>query len=101
MEPGCNLLGDIGSVARVPLVDNEVDLDLVLYGFIHNFSGILDHLRVQHSADRLVNREGFGIGFLIAHPKGSDKPDGYLLSGVKKFPLTLVNRFRSGGSQVQ
>jgi len=34
MEPICDLLGDQGGVAAGAVVDDEVDLDLVLYGFV-------------------------------------------------------------------
>ncbi len=68
MDSVIDLLGDQGGVAAGAVVDNQVNLDLVLHGLVHDFSGILDHLRVQHAADHFVKREGFGIGFLIAHP---------------------------------
>ena len=57
-------------------------LDLVFCRLVHNLNGILDHLQIQHARDHFVN--GLGIGFLVAHPKGSDKPDNYLLSLVEK-----------------
>ena len=34
--------------------------------------------------DHLVKGEGLGIGFLVAHPQGSDEPDDHLVSGVEK-----------------
>jgi len=68
MEPVSDLLGDQGGVAVGPVIDNEVHRDLVFYSLVHDFNGILDHLRIQHAIDHFVKREGFGIGFLVAHP---------------------------------
>ncbi len=75
MEPVGDLLGNQRGVAAGAVVDSEIHLDLVFYGLIHDSGGILDHFRIQHAIDHFVKREGFGIGFLVAHPKGSDKPD--------------------------
>ena len=86
MEPVGDLLGDQGGVAAGAVVDNEVHLDLVFYGLVHDLNGILDHLRIQHAADHFVEREGLGIGFLIAHPEGSDEADDNLLAGVEEHP---------------
>jgi len=85
MQPVGDLLGDQGGVAAGAVVDNEVHPDLVFYGLVHDLYGILDHLRIQHAADHFVKREGFGIGLLIAHPKGSDKTDDCLLSRVTSY----------------
>ena len=84
MEPVSDHLSDQGGVAAGAIVDNKVHLDLVFYSLVHDLNGIHDHLRVKHAADHFVKREGFGLGFLIAHPKGSDEPDDHLASRVEK-----------------
>ena len=55
MEPAGDLLGDQGSIAAGAVVDDEVDLDLVLYGLIHDFGRVLDPLQIQHAGDHLSN----------------------------------------------
>ena len=47
MEPVGDLLGDQGGVAAGAVVDDEIYLDLVLYGLVHDLNGILDHLRAK------------------------------------------------------
>ena len=84
MEHFGDLLGDQGEVAAGAIVDDEVDLDLVLHGFVHDFCRILDHLRIQHAADHFVKREGLGVGFFVAHPQGSDEPDDDLVPRAEK-----------------
>ena len=46
-----DLLGYQGGVAAGPVVDYEIYLDLILYGFSRNSNGVLDHLRIQHAID--------------------------------------------------
>ena len=53
-----NLLGDQGGVAAGSVVDDEIDLDLILYGLVHDFGRVLDHLRIQHAGDYFVEQEG-------------------------------------------
>jgi hypothetical protein len=84
MEPFGDLLGDQAGVAAGAVVYNEVHLDLILYGLIHNQNGIFDHFRVQHAGDHFVKREGLCIRFLVAHPKGRDEPDDNLFPRVEK-----------------
>ena len=84
MEPIGDLLGDQGGVAAGAVVDDEIDLDLVLYGLVYDLCRVLDHLRIQHAGDHLVEREGLGVGFLVAHPQGSDEADDHLIPGVEK-----------------
>ena len=74
-----DLLGDQGGVAAGAVVDDEVDLDLVRNGLIYDFCRVFDNLRIQHARDHFVKREGFGIGFLVAHPQGSYEADNHLL----------------------
>jgi hypothetical protein len=59
MESICHLLGDQGGVAAGLVVDDEIDLDLLLYGLVHDFCLVFDHLRIQYAADHFVKREGF------------------------------------------
>ena len=61
-----------GGVAADAVDHDEIDLDLVFYGLVHDFGRVLDHLRIQHVWDHFVEREGLGVGFLVAHPEGSD-----------------------------
>lgn len=63
MEPVGDLPWGLGGVSASEVVDNEVHLDLLL---IHDFNGILDHLRAQYAAAQFVNEEGLGIRLLIA-----------------------------------
>ena len=93
MDPVGDLLGDQGGVAAGPVVDNEVHLDLVFYSLVHDLNGILDHLRVQHTADHLVDREGLGIGFLVGHPKGRDKSNDCLFPRVEEHLIDLSKLF--------
>jgi len=79
-----NLLGDQGGVAAGSVVDDEIDLDLILLGLVHDFGRVLDHLRIQHAQDHFVKRERLGVGFLVAHPQRSDEADDHLFSGVEK-----------------
>jgi hypothetical protein len=83
MEPFANFLGNQGGVAAGAVVDDEVDLYLVLLGLVYYFRRVLDHLRIQHARNHFVEGECLGIGFLVAHPEGSDEPDNHLASGVK------------------
>ncbi len=92
-EPVRDLLGDQGGATPGAVVDDEVYLDLVFYSLVHDLTGILDHLRVQHAIDHLVKREGFGVGILIAHPKGSEKPDNYQRARVEKLRPYLSKLF--------
>ena len=104
MEPFCNLLSDQRGVAASAVVDNEVQLDLFFYGLIHNPSSVFDHLRIQHAAHHFVEWKGFGIGFFIARPEGSDKPDDHLVSGVEKLRShlgKLLPQRRQPGPQVR
>ena len=89
MEPFGDLLGDQGGVAAGAVVDDEVDLDLVLYGLVYDFGRVLDHLRIQHPRDHFVEWEGLGVGFLVAHPQGGDEADDRLFSGVEKLRSRL------------
>ena len=68
MQPVGDLLGDQGGVAAGAVVDDEVHLDLVLYGFVYDFCRVLDHLRIQHARGHFVEGEGHRVGFLVAHP---------------------------------
>ena len=94
-------LGDYRGIAAGAFIDDEIYLDLVLHGFIHDFGRILNHLRIHHAGDQFVEREGLGIGFLVAHPQGSNKPNDCLFPRVKNSDPTLPNCFLNGGSQVQ
>ena len=49
MEAFGDLLGDLGGVAAGAVVDDEIHLGLVLYGLVHDFCRVLDHLRIQHA----------------------------------------------------
>ncbi len=51
-------MGDRAGVAAGAVVDNEVHLDFILCGLLRDPRGILDRLRVQHSANRLVMQVG-------------------------------------------
>ena len=83
MEPICDLLGDQGRVAAGAVVDDEIDLDLVLYCLVYDFCRVLDHLGIQHPRDHFVEWECLGVGFLVTHPEGGDEPDDCLISGLK------------------
>ena len=84
MQPFGDLLSDQGGVAASAVVDDEIDLEPVPYGFVYDFGRILDHLRIQHAGDHFVEWEGLGVGFLVAHPQGGDEADDHLFSGVEK-----------------
>ena len=47
MEPVGDLLGDQGSVASGAVVDNDIYLDLLLYGVIQDFDDIFDLPRIR------------------------------------------------------
>ena len=51
------LINQVG-VAPGAVFDDEVDLDLVLYGFVHDFCRVLNHLRIQHARDHFSEGEG-------------------------------------------
>jgi hypothetical protein len=91
MEPVSDFLGDQGGVAAGAVVDDEVDLDLVLYGLVYDFRCIFEQFRIQHAAEHFVKREGFGIGFFVGHSKRSDKPDDYLFPRVEE-PLIHLGK---------
>jgi len=57
MEPAGDLLGNQGGVAAGAVVDDEIDLDLVLLGLVHDICRVLDHLRIQHSGNHFVEGE--------------------------------------------
>jgi hypothetical protein len=78
-----------GSVATGAVVDAQVDPDLVRHSLGYDFCRILDHLQIRHARDHFVKREGFDIGFLIAHPEGIDHPNDCLISRVEKLPPHL------------
>ena len=54
MQAISDLLGDQGGVSAGAVVDDQVDLDLVLYGLVYDFRRIFDHLRIQHARDHFV-----------------------------------------------
>ena len=70
MEPVGDLLGDQGGVAAGAVVDDEVDLDLVLYGLVHDFCRVLDHLRIQHAGDHFVRWESVRSIPIRSQPAG-------------------------------
>jgi hypothetical protein len=84
MQAVSDLLGDQGGVASGAVVGDQVDLNLVLLGLVHDFGRVLDHLGVQHAGDQFVEREGLGKGFLVAHLQGGHKADNRLASRIKK-----------------
>jgi hypothetical protein len=43
MEPVGDLLGDQGGIAADAVVDDEVDRDLVVYGFVYDSCRVIDH----------------------------------------------------------
>jgi hypothetical protein len=53
-EPFGNLLYDQGGVAADSVVDDEIDLEFVLLGLVHDFGRVLDHLRIQHARGHSV-----------------------------------------------
>jgi len=55
MEAIGNLLGDQGGVAAGPVVDDQVGLNLVLYGLVYDFCRVLDHLRISPASCRFFN----------------------------------------------
>ena len=55
MEAIGDLLADQGGVAANAAVDDEINLNLPLYGFIYDFCCLLDHLRIQHARDHFSN----------------------------------------------
>ena len=89
MKPVSDLLGDQGRVTAGSVVDDEVHLDFVLYRLIKDFCRILDHLRIQHARNHFVEREGLGVGFLVAHLQGGHEPEDQLVSGVEKLSSHL------------
>ena len=104
MDPFADLLGDQGGVTPGAVVDDEIDLAHGLYGFVHDFCRVLDHLRIQHAGDHFVEWEGFGIGLFVVHPKRSDEPDHDLVFRIEKtrphFGKLLPQR-RQPGSQIR
>ena len=89
MEPIGDLLRNQWGVAAGAVVDDEVYLDLVLFGLIYDFGRVLDHLRIKHSRDHFVEWEGLGIGFLVAHPQGGDEANDCLISRAEKLHSRL------------
>ena len=79
MKPISDLLSDQGRVAAGTVVDNEVHSARIFCRLVHDPCGVLDHLRVQHAGDHFLKREGFGIGFLVAHPQRRDETTNQLL----------------------
>ena len=79
-----DFLGDQGGISSGAFVGNEVHLDLRLCSLIHDFCRILNHLLIQHARNHFVKWEGLGIGFLVAHPKRSDKADDCLPTRFEK-----------------
>lgn len=75
MEAIRDHLGDQGGVAAGAIVDYEIHLDLVFCRLIDNPGGVLNHFWVQHAGDHFVEREGFGIGFLIAYQQRNNEWD--------------------------
>jgi hypothetical protein len=59
-----------GGVAVGAVVDDKIYLEPVLYGLVYDFGGVLDHLRLQYTGHHFLNREGLGIGLLVAHLRG-------------------------------
>jgi len=47
-------LGDQGGVAAGAVIDDEVNLEPVLYGLVDDFCRVFDHLRIQHAAAHFV-----------------------------------------------
>ena len=53
------LFGDQGVFVAGAVVDDEIHLDLVLYGFVYDFGRVLYHLQIQHTGKHFVKREYF------------------------------------------
>ena len=58
MELVGDLLADQGGVTADAVVDDQLDLDHILYGFVYDLERILDYLRIHHAGDHSDKREG-------------------------------------------
>ena len=56
VEPVGDLLGDQEGVAAGAVVDDETNLDLVLYAFVHDFLRVLDPFRIQHPREHFLKK---------------------------------------------
>ncbi len=81
MEPVTDLLGNQGGVAPGSVVDNEVHLDLVVYGLVHDLNSILDHLPGQNT---VLVKEQFNLVKNVPIPPFIQK------LSLKKRPGSLI-----------
>jgi len=63
MEAGQRSFDRSGGVATDAVADNQIQLDLVLYGFVQDFSRVLDHLRSQQARNFFLEEDAFYSGF--------------------------------------
>jgi len=59
MKPVGDLLGGQGGVSAGAVVNDQVDLDLVLLGFVHDLGRVFDHLRIKHARDHFVEWDDY------------------------------------------
>ncbi len=101
METGSDLLCDQGGVAAGLIVDDQVHPEAFIQGRVYDLGRVLDHLRIQHIGAQFVEREGLGIGFVVAILRGLMSRMTTWFPELIKSALTLANCFRRGGSQVR
>ncbi len=61
MGATCDLPGNQGGAASGAVVDDQADLDLVFLGLVYDPGRVLDHLRIEHAGDQLVEGEDLGV----------------------------------------
>ncbi len=92
-----NHLGNQRSIATHAVINNEINPVFVPHSLTYYWQNILDHFRVQHPIHHFIEREGFNIGFFIAHPKRGHETNDHLLARVEERLIDLGKLFPQWG----